>query len=278
MTGTAWDNYDLNMETLDGKNSLHITVGIAYQSVIQQQTMGDDDAEQEQGPPSSSVAGRPRRSFEGAEKIIPPFHTNLELAKFKFEETDQDKLNDSDIGYVLIRAKSLDFAWLVMSFNEQLPLFNGFYSQLVNDPLPLTVVAYMDPISQPPTRNDVVQETMLRSLKVADETKMPYHPVTYDLAVALKAYSIQSLKSPTFDRLIILLGHFHVELAFFGAVGTYISDSGLQYLLTESNILAEGSLNGFIHGKLCNRCTRIHQVTAMALERALFERFLSTAR
>lgn len=118
---------------------------------------------------------------------------------------------------------------------------------------------------------------MFRSLKVADETGMPYRPVTYDLAVALKAYSIQALQTPVFDRLIILLGHFHVELAFFGATGTYISDSGIEYLLTEADILAEGSLIGFIKGKLYNRCTRIHQITAMALERALFERFLSTA-
>ena len=122
----------------------------------------------------------------------------------------------------------IGFLWLVLSQHEHLPLFTGFYSQFIDDPLPLTVIAYMDPISQPPTRNDVVYDTLLRSLKVADETKMPYHPVTYDLAVALKAYAIQSLKSPMFDRLIILLGHFHVELAFFGAIGTYIGDSGLE--------------------------------------------------
>ena len=84
----------------------------------------------------------------------------------------------------------------------------------------------------PPTRNDVVQETMFRSLKVADDTKMYHYPVTYDLAVALNAYSFQSLKALLFDRLIILFGYFHVELAFFGVVGTYISDSGLEYLLT----------------------------------------------
>ena len=28
----AWDNYDVNIDTLDGKASLHITVGIIYQN------------------------------------------------------------------------------------------------------------------------------------------------------------------------------------------------------------------------------------------------------
>ena len=52
----------------------------------------------------------------------------------------------------------------------------------------------MDPLSQPPTRNNVVQEMMVWSLKVADEMKQKYAIVTYDLAVAQKAYAIQSLK------------------------------------------------------------------------------------
>ena len=74
--------------------------------------------------------------------------------------------------------------------------------------LPQTVITYIDPISQPPTRNDVVQETMVRSLKVAGETKQSYAVISYDLAVALKAYSIQALQAPAFDKLIILLGIF----------------------------------------------------------------------
>lgn len=148
MIGTAWNNYDLNIETLDGKNSLHVTVGIAYQNVIHQQTGDDNDAEQEQPPgPGSSITDRPRRTYDGVEKPIPPFHTNLKLAKFKFVATDGDKINDSsDTNYVLIRATGTDFVWLVLSRQEQLPLYNGFYSQFIDDPLPLTAIAYMDPI------------------------------------------------------------------------------------------------------------------------------------
>ena len=85
-----------------------------------------------------------------------------------------------------------------------------------------------------PTRNDVVRKTMARTMKVAVETKQTYAIVTYDLAVALKAYSIQSMEAPLFDRLLILLGNFHLELAFFGAVGTYINESGAEFMLTES--------------------------------------------
>ena len=59
--------------------------------------------------------------------------------------------------------------------------------------------------------------------------------------IILKAYSIQALQTP-FDKLIILLGNFHLELAFFGAVGTFLAD------ITEANVLAERSLAGFMKG------------------------------
>ena len=65
--------------------------------------------------------------------------------------------------------------------------------------------------------------------------------------ITLKAYSIQALQTPTFE-LIILLGNFHLELAFFGAVRTFLADSGIEYLITEANVLAEGSLAGFMNG------------------------------
>ena len=67
--------------------------------------------------------------------------------------------------------------------------------------------------------------------------------------ITLKAYSIQALQTPTFDKLIIiLLGNFHLELAVFLAVGTFLADSGIEYLITEANVLAEGSLAGFMKG------------------------------
>ena len=48
---------------------------------------------------------------------------------------------------------------------------------------------------------------------------------------------------------LFMLGNFHLELAFYGVIGTFINDSGVEYLLTESGILAEGSLMSFIRGK-----------------------------
>ena len=74
----------------------------------------------------------------------------------------------------------------------------------------------------------------------------------------------------------MLLGNFHIEIAFFGALGTFIDESGTDHLLVESGILASGSLMGFLRGSFYNRCTRVHEIPAIALESLLFDKFLST--
>ena len=43
------------------------------------------------------------------------------------------------------------------------------------------------------------------------ETHQEYGVVTYHLAVALKAYSIQTLDAPRFDKPLIVLGNLHLE-------------------------------------------------------------------
>ena len=81
---------------------------------------------------------------------------------------------------------------------------------------------------------------MIRTMNVANETGQEYAVVTYDLQVALEAYSIQAIETPLFDKLLVMLGHFHIELAFYGAVGTFINESGIEFILSEADILAEG--------------------------------------
>ena len=239
-TGLAWDNY-VNMETLDGNDTLHTTVGICYQNLGSEATANTttcDDA--------SIVSGiqirRKRRQFGGKEREIEPFHKQLKKARFHFQQPESQEEGNT------VALQLIDFYWLTQSqLEKRLPLFPGFYSQFIQDHLPQQRILYMDPISAPPTRDDVVRETMKRSMKVANETGQEYGVVTYDLAVALKAYSIQALDSPLFDKLLIMLGNFHLEMAFYGAIGTFINESGAEYLLTECGISAEGSLIGFIH-------------------------------
>ena len=66
--------------------------------------------------------------------------------------------------------KLLDLYWFCKSMECSMPLFIVFMSKCFNDKLPLQKICYMDPICDSPTNNDVVRETMVRTMNVADET------------------------------------------------------------------------------------------------------------
>ena len=129
-------------------------------------------------------------------------------------------------------------------------------------------VGYMANINESPTSNSVVQEVMKRSQKVAAECQRKSIAVTCDSVIPKPAMQIQSAEKPKYDNLFILLGSFHHELALFKIIGKFIAESG-PHILTETGLLASGSLNGFISGKAYNRCKRLHMLFSGALQAIL---------
>ena len=75
-TGLAWDNFDVNMETLDGKDTLHATVGICYQNVA------SENENENNIRPVATHSGRNRRQFNGRAREIAPMHIQLRKASF----------------------------------------------------------------------------------------------------------------------------------------------------------------------------------------------------
>lgn len=153
-------------------------------------------------------------------------------------------------------------------------MWTGWNSRIIKDHLPLQRVRYLPQIEASPTRVDVVKETMERSMRILKECDQKYISVTYDLAIPKQALCIQAMEKPRFNNLFIQLGSFHIFLSFFKAVGKYIADSGAPYALTESGVLAQGDLNGFLLGTNYNRCNRIHPILAVSLEIYHFQAFL----
>ena len=115
---------------------------------------------------------------------------------------------------------------------------------------------------------------MRRSQCIANECGKTSIVVSYDLAKI--AMQIQAEESPKFDDIFVALGSFHIELAFFSAMGKIVSESGAPHLLTECGIFQKGSLNGFLKGKHYNRCKRFHEYLSLSLEYLHFESFLET--
>lgn len=94
-------------------------------------------------------------------------------------------------------------------FTEDTPMWVGWDSLLIVDHLPQQTIGYMDSLHLPPTRLDVVAETMKISQKVAAECGEPYAFSNYDLAVAAKpALQIQAQESPKYNNVLSASEHF----------------------------------------------------------------------
>ena len=124
----------------------------------------------------------------------------------------------------------------------------GFNSKYHEDRIPKQIVRYMPNMIQPITSLDTVQETLKLTRLCAKECNQKYGIVTYDLNAAKPAFQIQATENPLYDDIFIMLGPFHIELTFFKAIGKLIAESGGPSLLTETSVLNEGLVHGFLKG------------------------------
>lgn len=124
----------------------------------------------------------------------------------------------------------------------KIPLWVGFdacrYNFLKQE------VRYMLNLRQPINSLDVIQET-ITAQRCVKECEQQFAVVLYDLNSAKPAMQIQATEKPKFGKVFVMPGTFHNETAFFKAVGKIISHSGGPDILTDTDVLAPGSLNVF---------------------------------
>ena len=82
-------------------------------------------------------------------------------------------------------------------------MWAGWNTQRYPEPINKQVVCYMQNIRLPPTREDVVKETLKISQAVAKECGDKYAIITYDLAVVKIARQIKIQNSPEFTDCFI---------------------------------------------------------------------------
>ena len=192
-----------------------------------------------------------------AQECLDTYHKRPKVTKFKF--TDTMVVPDLYFHYV-----TLDNLWF-MSFNflDDEPLWTGWNALRYNESQPQQRVEYLKPIRLSPNRIDVVHETLVRTQKISAECGSDYALASYDLLIAKVAKQIQCIEHPKFENVFIQFGQ-----------GRFIEGSGGPYILIQAGIIAAGSMNKFLKGKMYNRCRRGHLLRYSALQGIHFDRFL----
>ena len=133
--------------------------------------------------------------------------------------------------------------------NEITPTWTRWNSKRPEEVIPQQAVLYMKHIPLSSARDDVIKETMWRSMQVANECGENFAIVSYDLLMAKQTKKIQAEESPEFDDLFIQFVQFHIMLSFLSSLGRIIEGSGGPYVLIEAEIVAPG----WIHEQISKR-------------------------
>lgn len=161
----------------------------------------------------------------------------------------------------LHQAKRRDMIWALLCHCDS---GTPMYLYVTIDDLPKQNIGYMKNLCLPPTRLDVVVETLCIYQKFIEECNDKYAIVHYDLAVVKPAMQIQYEQSPRFDNIFTCFGPFHIELAIFGVIGNILSESGGLHILEDTCVLAGGSVmvsspaNSIIDVSTSSHCLHSH--------------------
>ena len=138
----------------------------------------------------------------------------------------------------------------------------------------MTIIDYYPVIFKPITEYSTVQECLRHAEQATIEVGQHYVFSTFDLGVCMKAYPLLWNFPQRFDRHIVLIGTFHLNMAYLKMIGKKMEGSGLSDILVECNLISPGSIQGVVTGKHFNRSTYCHKVMYESLNRLLIEEFL----
>ena len=217
-TGVAWDNFDRFVETKSGKHTLHDTVGIAYQVLDNSRPNILENSQEGQNSNENTKLKKRKRSYSPSELTITPYRKKPKfVAHGMLELNDLRRLKYEKICDGISSPQKYNFlrmADFMFNDNYTTPMWVGWNAKYSPQNKTTQKIWYLPQIKQSSTSTSVVAETMRRSLRIASEGQKENISVTYDLAIAKSAMQIQAEEKPTFDKILISLESFHLEMAF----------------------------------------------------------------
>ena len=122
---------------------------------------------------------------------------------------------------------------------------------------PLSKIGYLPVINGSPTQLKTVNAVFQTSLAIADELDLDAITLVFDLAFYAKAQQVRWYNKLYNDR-------------------TVVSRFRLSEILTEADVIAQGSIESVMKGKHYSRRSRVLKIMTEALRRLQLEEFLAS--
>ena len=115
-----------------------------------------------------------------------------------------------------------------------------------------TAIDYYRVIHHPITDYKTVQQCLLYAREATKEVGQKYTITTFDLGVCMKAYPIIFNHPERFKKHIVLIGTFHLTMAYFKMLGKKLEGSGIEDIILEAGLSRSESIQAIMTGKIMN--------------------------
>ena len=308
----AIDNIDWHENTPDGKTFHGMSIiAFGYKDVSQPQSTNDNDlmpvdpdvmSEAQEVPdvqngtfgsipliPSTSRHSRRSISNLGIKNSINPCYLSLaDRRKARsLQGINPTELFSADSGYI----GDLRSTWrmcrmfptklLEADVDDTMSMFPGWFTffSLTSCFQSATDISYLPIIPEPPNA-DVVMAGLRYLSQLTSKMNMKYTICTADQAIYDIAYGLRERDSlagrngDVFDNMILMMGAFHIEKNFLGAVGKFMRRSGAEEILVKADVCQKGTANKvFGPSPDYYQAVRSHEILNEAMSRVYYDSF-----
>lgn len=273
-TTVVWDNNDFGEETLSGRGTTHNTNGIIIQNCNTKPSSQEHCSSITVNP---AVKRTRKRSMQPPEENLATYCGGKKDGPMPFAK--DVSLSQSVYAPILQTPSKVDMAYYITKFRSDklLPSWTGFNQLLSRIQVPpKSVVGYLPVIDASPTEMDTVLTILNRSVDIANKLQLETVVIVMDQAIYSKAQIIRWRNAHFMKRLVIRLGSFRTAMSFLGCLGKRFRDAGLQDILTESEVVGAGSVNGVFTGKHYNRAVRAYKLLAEAMHQMRLATYMNS--
>ena len=279
----VFDNFDLNEETPDGRQTTHVTNGIIILDHIPDNSNADTDL---YGYIDASITDHEmiqieknkQRSVKPEPLILEPAYVPNHVEPNLTVVTSQpDALCTAEHGKAMKSDSLFMICRWLQSNMQNVPEWGGWVTQteITNEQSRATSqVEYLPPVNAPITENDTVLRVLKLVVQQAELLRQLYLNVTFDLAAAKRAYTIIWRYDTRFHNVIIQIGAMHFVCAYLHALGKTMAGSGYEEAVVQSGICASSSMANVLNGKHYNRAGSVLKCTVEAIDRILWAQFM----
>ena len=154
------------------------------------------------------------------------------------------------------------------------PDWTGFFIKVRDNIVVIqSTIGCLDTLDSPATDLKTAYEVLCLGCEIKERLKLKSVACVFDQAFYAKAMEVFWKHKAQFEGLVIMMGGFHLLMTMLAIIWSRFADAGLRDVAVQSEIIAEGSVDGVLNGKHYNRVVRLHKIIYEAIARLPFEDF-----